>query len=92
MFGRGGHVPAENLSELRARAEGEGGVRRRGASAEAQANGVGGWMIKGESGGRERRASAEGERGVPMKNPPFLGGLVSVRSEAASVASGHTPH
>lgn len=49
-------------------------------------------MIKGECGGRERRASAEGECGVPMKNPPCWGGLVSVRSEAASVASGHTPH
>lgn len=45
----------------------------------------------GECGGRERRARAEGECGVPMKNPPLSGGLVSVRSEAASVASGHTP-
>ena len=41
-------------------------MRCRGASAEAQANGVGGWMFKGECGWRERRASAEGERGVPM--------------------------
>lgn len=82
-------MPAENLSELRARAEGEGGVRRRGASAEAQANGVGGWMIKGECGGRERRARAEGECGVPMENPPCWGGLLSMRSKAASEASGH---
>jgi len=39
------------------------------------------------SGYRERS-----ERVYPMKNPPCLGGLVSVRSEAASVAIGHTPH
>ena len=42
-----------------ARAEGESGGRERRASAEAQANGVGGWMNKGECGGRVRRASAE---------------------------------
>ena len=64
----------------RARAEGECGGRVRSAAP------------SGECGGRVRRASAEGERGVPMKSPPLSGGLVSVRSEAASVASGHTRH
>ena len=64
------------------------GGRERRASAEGE------WSAapSGECGGRERRARAEGECGEPMKNPPLLGGLVSVRSEAASVASGHTPH
>ena len=61
------------------------------ASAEAQQTGLGGRGLNGECGGRERRASAEGECGVPMTSPPLSGGLVSVRSEAASVASGHTP-
>ena len=85
-------MPAENLSELMASAEGESGRQERRASAEAQQKGLGGRGGNGECGGRCRVASAEGERGVPMKNPPLSGGLESVRSEAASVASGHTPH
>ena len=47
--------------------------------------------IIGECGWRERSAAPSGECGVPMKSPPLSGGLVLVRSKAASVASGHTP-
>lgn len=52
-----------------ASAEGESGGQERRASAEAHADGVGGWAIKGERGGRGRRASAEGECGAPMCRP-----------------------